>query len=105
MKNEPIKIYVGRESVCAADDVKAHLYVSSDFDDFATKLCAKLPFGKRSRYLGRLQQNAGGDPDGIIVWGKKTAARLFRAIFYWAQRNLMQTQGVLSNDKNYVLKK
>ena len=71
MKNEPIKIYVDRESVCATDDVKAHLYVSSDFDDFATKLCAKLPFGKRSRYLGRLQQNAGGGPDGIIVWGKK----------------------------------
>jgi len=60
--------------VCAADDVKAHLYVSSDFDDFATKLCAKLPFDKRSRYLGRPQQNAGGGPDGIIVWGKKTAA-------------------------------
>ena len=57
--------------MCAADDVKAHLYVSSDFDDFATKLCAKLPFDKRSRYLGRLQQNAGGGPDGIIVWSKK----------------------------------
>ena len=57
--------------MCAADDVKAHLYVSSDFDDFATKLCAKLPFDKRSRYLGRPQQNAGDGPDGIIVWGKK----------------------------------
>lgn len=81
-KNEPIKIYVDRESVCAADDVKAHLYVSSDFDDFATKLCAKLPFGKRSCCLDRSQQNAGGGPDGIIIRGKKTAACLFRAIFY-----------------------
>ena len=62
--------------MCAADDVKAHLYVSSDFDDFATKLCAKLPFGKRSRYLGRLQQNACGGPDGIIVWGKKDGRAL-----------------------------
>lgn len=60
--------------MCAADDVKAHLYVSSDFDDFATKLCAKLPFGKRSRCLDRSQQNAGGGPDGIIIRGKKTAA-------------------------------
>lgn len=62
--------------MCAAGDVKAHLYVSSDFDDFATKLCAKLPFDKRSRYLGRSQQNAGGDPDRIIVWGKKDGRAL-----------------------------
>ena len=62
--------------MCAADDVKAHLYVSSDFDDFATKLCAKLPFDKRSRYLGRSQQNAGGGLDGIIVWGKKDGRAL-----------------------------
>lgn len=60
--------------MCAADDVKAHLYVSSDFDDFATKLCAKLPFDKRSCCLDRSQQNAGGGPDGIIIRVKKTAA-------------------------------
>ena len=50
MKNEPIKIYVGRESVCAADDVKAHLYVSSDFDDFATN--CRLTSG-RAIWVGR----------------------------------------------------
>ena len=73
--------------MCAADDTKAHLYVSSDFDDFATKLCAKLPFDKRSRYLGRLQQNAGGDPDGIIVYGKKDSCALISCdiLFYTSE--------------------
>lgn len=72
--------------MCAADDVKAHPYVSSDFDDFATKLCAKLPFDKRSRYLGRPQQNAGGGPDGIIVWGKKDGRAYFVRYFILYER-------------------
>lgn len=67
--------------MCAAGDVKAHLYVSSDFDDFATKLCAKLPFGKRSCCLSRPQQNAGGGPDGIIIWGKKDGRAYFVRYF------------------------
>ena len=73
--------------MCAADDVKAHLYVSSDFDDFATKLCAKLPFGKRSCCLDRSQQNAGGGPDGIIVWGKKDGRALisYDILFYTSE--------------------
>ena len=67
--------------MCAADDVKARLYVSSDFDDFATKLYAKLPFDKRSCYLSRPQQNAGGGPDGIIVWSKKRPCAYFVRYF------------------------
>lgn len=75
MKNELVKIYVGRRSMCAADDVNAPnmkcLFVSDDLDEFAAKLCEILPFGEWSCYLGSYGKGIQDVKDGIIVWDKK----------------------------------
>lgn len=74
MDNERIKVYVGRRSMCAGDDMKApnmkSFYLPDNLDEFAAKLDRILPFDGRTCYSGYAIKNVKGEEDGIVVGGK-----------------------------------
>lgn len=79
MDNERIKVYVGRRSMCAGDDMKApnmkSFYLPDNLDEFAAKLDRILPFDGWTCYSGYAIKNVKGEEDGIVVGGEKRQPR------------------------------
>lgn len=84
MENERIKVYVGRRSMCAGDDMNApnmkSFYLPDSLDEFAAKLNKILPFDQWTCYLGYPIKNITGEEDGIIVGGRKDSSILISAV-------------------------
>lgn len=71
MENQKIKVYVGRRSVCAGDDMNApnmkHFYLPDSLEELVATLNRILPFDEWTCYLGYPIKNITGEEDGIIV--------------------------------------
>lgn len=72
---EQIKVYVGRRSMCAGDDMNAPNMKSFRLPDsleaFAAALDRILPFDRWTCYLGYPVQNVSGEEDGVMVSGRQ----------------------------------
>ncbi|WP_373720999.1 hypothetical protein [Bacteroides heparinolyticus] len=84
MENEKIKVYVGRRSMCAGDDMNVpnmkHFYLPDSLEKLVENLNRILPFDKWTCYLGYPIKNITGEEDGIIVVGKKDSHILIEAV-------------------------
>ncbi|WP_373731934.1 hypothetical protein [Bacteroides heparinolyticus] len=84
MENEKIKVYVGRRSMCAGDDMNVPnmkcLYLPDSLEKLAADLNKILPFDKWTCYLGYPVKNITGEEDGIIVAGKKDNRALISTV-------------------------
>lgn len=75
MENERIKVYVGRRSMSAGDDMNVpnmkYFYLPDSIEELVAKLNKILPFEKWICYLGYPINNITGEEDGISVVNKK----------------------------------
>ncbi len=72
VENKQVKVYLSRDSVCAADDVNcpnpATFYLPDTIDEFILIMDKMLPFKKWRCYLGEYRKGIVGAEDGILVW-------------------------------------
>ncbi len=84
MENERIKVYVGRRSMCAGDDMNApnmkYFYLPDSLEELAATLSRLLPFDKWTCYLGHPISNIEGEEDGIIVGSEKDSPILISTV-------------------------
>jgi len=75
MENKQVKVYLGRRSVCPADDVNcpnpAIFYLPDTIEKLIIIVNEILPFREWKCYLGRCGKNVSDVEDGILVWGRK----------------------------------
>lgn len=84
-ENERVKVYVGRRSMSAGDDMNApnmaSFYLPDSLDEFAVELNRILPFDRWTCYLGAaVMRDAQDEEDGILVAGKDSAKLLISAV-------------------------
>lgn len=83
MENEQTKVYVGRRSMCAGDDMNVpnmrHFHLPDGLDEFAAKLDSVLPFDQWTCYLGYPMERVSGEEDGIMVVGRRDDLALISA--------------------------
>lgn len=83
MENTQIKVYVGRRSMSAGDDMNVPnmktFYLPDTLEAFAAKLHKLLPFDTWTCYLGYYYESVSGEEDGILVAGKKNSSILILA--------------------------
>ena len=84
MENERIKVYVGRRSMCAGDDMNVPnmktFFLPDTLDAFAAKLHKLLPFDTWTCYLGHPAQNVADEEDGILVGSRRGSGILIMAV-------------------------
>lgn len=85
MENERVKVYVGRRSMSAGDDMNApnmaSFYLPDSLDEFAAELNRIVPFDRWTCYLGTaVMRHAQDEEDGILVPGKDSARLLISAV-------------------------
>ena len=72
VENKQVKVYLSRDSICAADDVNcpnpATFYLPDTIDEFILIMDKMLPFKKWRCYLGEYRKGIVGAEDGILVW-------------------------------------
>lgn len=73
-EKEKIKVYIGRSSLCYADDINAPnpavFYLPDSMDELIVLLNRTLPFAGWHCYKGKYDTHVKGAEDGIIVWEK-----------------------------------
>lgn len=84
MENEFVKVYVGRRSMCAGDDMNvpnmATLYLTDNLDEFIVRMNKILPFSEWQCYLGYCEKSS-TDEDGIMV-SQKMGQQLLISVSY-----------------------
>ena len=75
VENKQVNVYISRDSICAADDMKDPnpdtFYLPDTIDEFVLIMDKMLPFKKWRCYLGEYREGIVGAEDGILVWKKK----------------------------------
>lgn len=75
MDNGRTKVYVGRRSMCAGDDMNApnmkNFYLPDTLDELVATLNKILPFATYECYLGYPTTNISSEEDGIMVSSQK----------------------------------